>query len=227
MLASSTCFSKKEAESIREPNLSTGRGVRSAGAAVFFYLANGKLVFWVTIEPVFIRHAEASAGSQCELTVLKKKPNWGSCSVLCKQPTDRKEGTTTTLRTWRKTCHSNLQFLFDTFCFWSSMEICFAYWQGETRAWRQLPSLPPAHNILFRTQATPVFSRCLIGFSVAHTHTHSGDDCLGRWCSVCGLGAEGQTPHPSWDAAVWPRGILEWTRWAPMRSSCWNSLETI
>lgn len=79
----------KEADSNGEILLSTWRGVISVGAVL---LCLCQTFLWVMIETIFICHAEASAGSQCEFTVLKKNK---LRKLRCRLPTDRKEGTTT------------------------------------------------------------------------------------------------------------------------------------
>lgn len=191
----------------------------------------------MTTEPAFSRHAEASAGSQSEFRVVKKKTkNRGSCSVLCRQPADRKEGRNSY---YAATCRKLLAtFIFNSSSKASTPFIFEVLWKCTLHAGKkgelELSSKPPPPSI---TQYPPlgptsplfflVFLCYLFGFSVAHRQWGwlSGQMVLSVWTRS--WDREGQTPRPSWDAAVWPRGILEWTRWALMRSNSWNSLETI
>lgn len=109
-------------------------------------------------ETVFVCHAEASVGSQCEFRVSKKKEkkvNWGSCSV--RQPTDRKEGQAT-LRLGKLLSSIPLQ----------KQHLSFSGLYGSIHAGKkgelELSSTPspfPVDNILFWTQPAPVFMSSL------------------------------------------------------------------
>lgn len=159
---------------------------------------------------------------------LKKKPkNRGSCSVLCRQPADRKEGRNSY---YAATCRKLLAtFIFNSSSKASTPFIFEVLWKCTLHAGKkgelELSSKPPPplRNILLWAQPAP----CFFFFFMLSLWWGwlSGQMVLSVWTRS--WDREGQTPRPSWDAAVWPRGILEWTRWALMRSNSWNSLETI
>lgn len=129
---------------------------------------------------MLIHQQVPSVSSECKI---------GSCSVICRRPTDRKEGTTTTLR-----FNKNLPLLSSIPL--QKLFVFRALWKYTLNAGKkgelELSSTPPPHPLLLCTisssKPTPPFFCYLFGFNEARTNCL--DDCLDRWCSVCGTEAE-------------------------------------
>ncbi len=134
-------------------------------------LTEGKLVFWMMIVAVHVRHAEASAGSQCEFRVLEK-------GKLRKLPFSLQTAS------WQEGRNNHDCECMKTFCFFifnSSaksltpfvLELLWKFTLHSSEKGEVELSSNPPHNILFWTQPAPVFLCYLFGFSVAHTRTHT------------------------------------------------------
>lgn len=124
--------------------------------------------------------------------------NRGSCSVLCRQPADRKEGRNSY---YAATCRKLLAtFIFNSSSKASTPFIFEVLWKCTLHAGKkgelELSSKPPPPSITQYPPLGPTSPLFFFSFFfyvislVLVWHTDSGDDCLGRWCSVCGLEAE-------------------------------------